>query len=42
MGRPDFGLPLALPATRYLDHDAANDLPVKGPIGVHHGLLDED
>ena len=27
---------------QHLDHEAADDLLVKGPIGVHHGLLDED
>ena len=42
MGQPDFGWPPTPLATQHLDHDAANDLPVKGPIGVHHGLLDED
>ena len=42
VGQPDFGRPLAPPVLQHLDHDAANDLPVKGPIGVHHGLLDED
>ena len=42
MGWLDFGLPLAPLATQYLDHDATDDLPVEGPIGVHHGLLDED
>ncbi|KAL6317761.1 hypothetical protein AAG906_030515 [Vitis piasezkii] len=42
VGRPDFGRPLAPPAVQHLDHDAADDLPIEGPIGVHHGLLDED
>ena len=42
VGCPDFGRPPALPATQHLKHDAADDLPTEGPIGVHHGLLDED
>ena len=42
MGRPDFGQPPAPPAAQQLDHDVANDLPVEGPIGVHHWLLDKD
>ena len=42
MGRPDFGLPPALPTTQHLDHDVVDDLPIEGPIGAHHGLLDED
>ena len=42
MGRPDFSQPLAPPIVQHLDHDAADDLPIEGPIGVHHGLLDED
>ncbi|KAL6348554.1 hypothetical protein AAG906_013174 [Vitis piasezkii] len=29
-------------AAQRLDHDVADDLPTEGPVGVHHGLLDED
>ena len=42
MGRPDFGRPPTPPTTQHLDHDAIDYLPTEGPIGVHHGLLDED
>ena len=42
MGQLDFGQPPAPPATQHLDHDVVDDLPTEGPIGVHHGLLDED
>ena len=42
MGRPNFGWPPTPPAAQHLDHDAVDDLPVEGPIEVHHGLLDED
>ena len=41
VGQPDFGRSLTPSIAQHLDHDA-NDLPVEGPIGVHHGLLDED
>ncbi|RVX06604.1 hypothetical protein CK203_029548 [Vitis vinifera] len=42
VGRPDFGRPPTPPTTQHLDHDAIDYLPTEGPIGVHHGLLDED
>ncbi|KAL6322510.1 hypothetical protein AAG906_009812 [Vitis piasezkii] len=42
VGRPDFGQPPAPPAAQHLDHDAIDDLPAEGPIGVHHRLLDKD
>ena len=42
IGRPDFGQPPAPLAPSHLYHDATDDLPVEGLIGVHHGLLDED
>ena len=38
MGHPDFGRPLAPPATQHLEHDVANDLPVEQ---LDHGLQDE-
>nr|CAN72488.1 hypothetical protein VITISV_020886 [Vitis vinifera] len=41
VGQPNFGRSPAPPVAPHLDHDA-DDLPVEGPIGVHHGLLDED
>ena len=34
--------PLAPLTTQHLDHDVVDDLPIEGPIRVHHGLLDED
>ena len=42
VGRPDSGQPPAPLTAQHLDHDATDDLPAKGPIRVHHGLLDED
>ena len=41
VGQPNFGRSPAPPVAPHLDHDA-DDLPIEGPIGVHHGLLDED
>ena len=42
VGKPDFGRPLAPPAAQHLNHDTTEDLPVEGPIRVHHELLDKD
>ncbi|RVW78763.1 hypothetical protein CK203_050963 [Vitis vinifera] len=41
VGQPNFGRSPAPPVAPHLDHDA-DDLPIEGPIGIHHGLLDED
>ncbi|KAL6336217.1 hypothetical protein AAG906_011099 [Vitis piasezkii] len=42
VGRLNFGRPLAPPAAQHLNHDTTDDLPVEGPIRVHHELLDKD
>ena len=42
MGQLDFGRPRAPPAAQRLNHDTTDDLPVEGPIRVHHELLDKD